>query len=127
MASSALPYACVARVEEQGTCTILAESSLASGNAAEITRKILRKLPPASAGSQRSFSYEAGYTFHILSDRATVLVCMERGLGTEPAFAFLSRAQHQWGVAAAPTQDCASALLGSLRSTVSPLSPLGFA
>lgn len=98
MASSALPYACVARVEAHGTCAVLAEVALAGGNAAEITRKILRKLPPASAGAQRSFTYEGGYSFHILGDRSTVLLCMERDIGAADAFRFLSQVQHQWAV-----------------------------
>ena len=112
MVGAQMAFAAVCHVDEHGACQLLAEIALTSGNMADITQRILRRLPTASAGSRRSYTYESGYTFHFLSDNATlVFVCMERAIGGAAAFALLSRVQQEWTARYGPgaTPDAARA------------------
>ena len=86
-----VPFAAVASAQE---LELLAEVSAASGNASDIARRILRRLP-AEAG-RRSYAYENGFSFHFLTEGRLIFLCMERGVPPPKAFAFLAEMQQSW-------------------------------
>ena len=80
-----VPFAAVASAQE---LELLAEVSAASGNASDIARRILRRLP--AEGGRRSYAYENGFSFHFLTEGRLIFLCMERGVPPPKAFAFLA-------------------------------------
>ena len=111
-----LPFAAVASTQEH---ELLSEAVLASGNASEIARRILRRLP-AEPG-RRSYAYEDGFSFHFLTEGRLIFVCMERGVPPPKAFAFLADMQQSWRVQFAGTRGSSSfkdfdLVLGDLRA-----------
>ena len=86
-----LPFAAVASTQEH---ELLSEAGVASGNASEIARRILRRLP-AEPG-RRSYAYENGFSFHFLTEGRLIFLCMERGVPPPKAFAFLAEMQQSW-------------------------------
>ena len=86
-----VPFAAVASAQE---LELLAEVSAASGNASDIARRILRRLP--AEGGRRSYAYENGFSFHFLTEGRLIFLCMERGVPPPKAFAFLAEMQQSW-------------------------------
>ena len=86
-----LPFAAVASAQEH---ELLAEVSVSSGNAAEIARRILRRLP--SEPGRRSYAYEDHFSFHFLTEGRLIFLCMERGVAPPKVFAFLTEVQQSW-------------------------------
>ena len=91
MQAPTVPFAAVASAQE---LELLAEVSVTSGNASEIARRILRRLP-AEPG-RRSYAYENGFSFHFLTEGRLIFLCMERGVPPPRAFAFLAEMQQSW-------------------------------
>ena len=100
MEAPTLPFAAVASAHE---LELLSEVSLASGNASEIARRILRRLP-AEPG-RRSYAYENGFSFHFLTEGRLIFLCMERGVPPPKAFAFLAEMQQSWRTQFAGTPE----------------------
>ena len=116
MEAPTLPFAAVASAHE---LELLSEVSLASGNASEIARRILRRLP-AEPG-RRSYAYENGFSFHFLTEGRLIFLCMERGVPPPKAFAFLAEMQQSWRTQFAGTRGSSSfkdfdLVLGDLRA-----------
>lgn len=88
---SSLPFAAVASAHEH---ELLAEVGVDSGNAADIARRILRRLP--SEPGRRSYAYENGFSFHFLTEGRLIFLCMEKGMPPPKAFAFLTEMQQSW-------------------------------
>jgi vesicle-associated membrane protein 7 len=98
-----LPFAAVASAHEH---ELLAEVNEASGNAPEIARRILRRLP--TEPGRRSYAYENGFSFHFLTEGRLIFLCMEKGLDPPKAFAFLVEMQQSWRTQFAGTRGSSS-------------------
>jgi len=111
-----VPFAAVASAQE---LELLAEVSAASGNASDIARRILRRLP--AEGGRRSYAYENGFSFHFLTEGRLIFLCMERGVPPPKAFAFLAEMQQSWRTQFAGARGSSSfkdfeLVLGDLRA-----------
>lgn len=107
---------------------VLVEYEANSGNAGEIARSILRKLPHRDgAAGRRSFSYgRDGYTFHFAwAQGGLTFACLERGMADAAVWQLLGRVRSRWEMrfgstagavsagAAAPFEPMLSELLGA--------------
>ena len=102
MSEFQLPFAAVASAHEH---ELLAEVSVLGGNAGEIAKRILRRLP--SKPGRRSYAYE-GFSFHFLTEGRFIFLCMEKGCPAPKAFAFLAEMQQSWRQTFADTRVAAS-------------------